>query len=146
MNNELLPQKSWWEKNKKWFFPTLVIITALFILYYQSGSNKHLTNYVQGYNETALYENALEKAQANERVKTVLGTLDPINKLSLVEGEIQYTNNNNSVSYTIKINGENGKGLMDVSADKIEDQWNYTSIKVRIKNPPENKETIVILE
>ena len=38
-----------------------------------------------------------------------------------------------------------GNWSMDISADRINNVWNYKKINIRIKNPPEKKQTIEIL-
>ena len=35
---------------------------------------------------------------------------------------------------------------MDITADKINNAWEYKIINVRIKNPPKNKQTIKIFK
>jgi hypothetical protein len=42
------------------------------------------------------------------------------------------------------IAGVKCKARMDISADRINNKWNYSKIKIRIKNPPEKKQTIEI--
>jgi hypothetical protein len=50
------------------------------------------------------------------------------------------------VNSTIRLKGTKGKAKLDISADRINNERNYTKINVRIKNPPENKQTIEILK
>jgi len=35
---------------------------------------------------------------------------------------------------------------MDITADKINNEWKYKKINIRIKNPPKNKQTIEIIK
>ena len=145
MNNELIKQKSWWNRNWKWFVPVSGILLILAILI-SSGMVRIGADLAKAYSDTELYENALNKAKSNQKVTELLGEIEPIDKLAILEGEIHYTNDNQTVNSTIRIKGANGKARMDIIADRINNEWNYKKINVRIKNPPEKKQTIEIIK
>ncbi|MFH6948216.1 cytochrome c oxidase assembly factor Coa1 family protein [Flavobacterium sp. FlaQc-51] len=86
---------------------------------------------------------AVEKAKTNQRVLKVIGEIEPIDKLAILEGSAIYSNNNNSVNLSIRVNGNKGKGKMDVLAERKGTAWNYKKINIRIKEP---KEEIQILK
>jgi ABC-type branched-subunit amino acid transport system substrate-binding protein len=100
----------------------------------------------KAYADTELYDNALEKVKSDKRITELLGEIEPIDKMAILEGQVKYSNENKTVNSTIRILGDKGKARMDISADRIKNEWNYTKINVRIKNPPELKQTIEILE
>lgn len=87
------------------------------------------------YLQPDLVDNALEKAKENETVKEKLGELQPHNFFRLLEGEVFYKNNNSSVAITVSILGTQGRGKLDIWAQKIAEKWEYDSIAVRIKKP-----------
>jgi hypothetical protein len=99
----------------------------------------------KAYTDTELYENALEKAKSDIRVTEILGEIQPIDKMAILEGQVEYSNKNNTVNSTIRIVGEKGLARMDITADRIKNDWNYTKINIHIKNPPEFKQTLKIL-
>ncbi|WP_299223373.1 cytochrome c oxidase assembly factor Coa1 family protein [uncultured Aquimarina sp.] len=66
--------------------------------------------------------------------------------MAILEGEVRYSDNNKSVDLSIRIKGSKRKASMDISADKINGEWNYKKINIRIKKPIEEKQTIKILE
>ena len=101
---------------------------------------------VQAYSDTELYENALEKVKTDQKVAELLGEIEPIDKLAILEGEVHYTNKNQTVNSSIRLKGTKGKARMDITADKINNEWEYKIINVRIKNPPEKKQTIKIIK
>ena len=144
MNNELIEQKSWWKRNWKWLVPLSGIILISLGIFFSSGMDGIATDLVQAYADTELYDNALEKAKSDERVTELLGEIKPIDQLSNLEGNVEYSNDNKTVNSSIRIIGNKGKGSLDISADRMNNEWNYTKINVRIKNPPENKQTIEI--
>lgn len=138
--NELIREKNWGRRNWKWLVPiTAFLIVAIALLSLTSG----LTNFAQAYAEPALYENALEKARENERVNEVLGNLQPIDKLTLLEGNVVYSEDNSSVDLTFRITGSKGKGKMDISALRNNGIWEYELIRIRIKDP---KEEIIVVD
>ena len=100
----------------------------------------------QAYSDTELYENALEKAKSEQKVIELLGEIEPIDKLAILEGEVHFTNNNQTVNSSIRLKGTKGKARMDITADKINNEWNYIVINIRIKNPPEKKQMIEIIK
>jgi len=145
MNNEIIKEKSWWKRNWKWFLPIASFTLIAVVLFFSSGLGGHMTDFAQAYSDTELYENAIAKAQRNKKVTNLLGELEPIDKLAILEGEVRYSNHNKSVDLSIRVKGSKRKASMDISADKINGEWNYRKINIRIKKPVEEKQTIEII-
>lgn len=145
MNDELRKQKSWWKKNWKWFLPVSMIILIVVAILSSSGVGGIANNYAQAYSDQELYQDALEHVKSNSRVIEVLGEIEPIDKLAILEGEVQYSNNNQRVNSTIRIVGSKGKAKMDILANRVQGKWNYQKILVRVKSPPEKKQNINII-
>nr|WP_315201501.1 cytochrome c oxidase assembly factor Coa1 family protein [uncultured Flavobacterium sp.] len=147
MNNELIVEKNWWNRNWKWFLLTFLFL-LLFGFILSSSIDGNITDIAQAYSDNSLYEKAIEKAKTNKRVLEVLGEIEPIDKLAILEGNAVYSNNNNSVALSIRINGTKGKAKMDISAEKNGTAWKYKTINIRIKNPKEEiqitKDTIEV--
>ena len=144
MNNELIEQKSCWKRNWKWLVPVsgiVLISVGIFISSFMSGIT---TDFAQAYPDTALYENALLKVNKDPKIKELLGEIGPLGNIAIFEGQTEYSNNNKSVNSTVRIIGKKGKAKMDIIADRINEEWKYSKINVRIKNPPEKKQTIEI--
>lgn len=144
-NNELYIPNNWWKRNWKWFTPIIVIILIIPMLLFSSGFGEHISDFARVYSDKDLYEKAIEKAQSNPKVIELLGPLEPIDKLSILEGEVQYTNDNKSVDLSIRVSGSKRKASMDITADKINGIWNYRKINIRIKKPVEDKQTIEVI-
>tara|TARA_Y100001934_G_C11956515_1_gene587424 strand:+ start:205 stop:651 length:447 start_codon:yes stop_codon:yes gene_type:complete len=144
MNNELIEQKNWWKRNWKWFVPVCGIILISITVFLSSGMGGITTDFAQAYADTELYENALIKVNADEKVNELLGEIEPLGKMAILEGQTEYSNDNQKVNSTVRIIGTKGKARMDITADRINGKWNYSKINVRIKNPPEKKQTIEI--
>ncbi|UQD57509.1 cytochrome c oxidase assembly factor Coa1 family protein [Flavobacterium sp. K5-23] len=138
MNNEQIKEKSWWKRNWKWLLPTLFFIFILGLgLMTITGNGKNINDLTQAYSDNSLFENAFEKAKTNQRVIAILGVIEPIDKLAILEGNTKYSNNNNSVDLTVRIIGNKGKGKLDVSAVRNGATWEYRKINVRIKQTQE---------
>jgi len=146
MNNELIEQKSWWKRNWKWFVSVCGILLIIISVFISSGMGRIGADLAQAYSDTELYENALEKVKSDQKVNELLGEIEPIDKFAILEGAVHFTNENQTVNSTIRLKGAKGNAKLDISADRINNEWNYTKINVRIKNPPENKQTIEILK
>ena len=102
------------------------------------------TNLAQAYADVELYDNAVKIAQSDARVKELLGEIQPIDKLAIIEGQVEYSDGNKTVNTTIRVIGTKGKANLDISANRINDVWVYKIIKIRIKTPPQKKQTIKI--
>lgn len=65
--------------------------------------------------------------------------------MTILNGSVNYSEDNNLVNSTIKITCQKGKAMLDISANRNNETWDYKIITVRIKSPLEKKETIEIL-
>ena len=146
MSNELINEKGWFKRNWKW----IILVFLLFWLYIffisSSGLGGLLGDYGKAYADSTLYTVPLQKVQSNSRVREILGEIEPMGKMSILNGAIHYSEDNKSVKSTIKKFGENGKAILDISAEWINGFWVYSKINVRIKNQPEIREVIPILK
>jgi len=143
INNDFIVEKSWWNRNWKWFVPTslfLFVVLIGFIL--SSNIDGNLTDIAQAYSDNSLYEKTIEKAKTNKRVLEVLGEIEPIDQFAIMEGNAIYSNNNNTVELCIRVKGNKGTGKMDILAEKNGTIWNYKKINIRIKEPKEVIEII----
>jgi len=132
MDNELLRQKSWWQRNFKWLVPVALIAAVVAVVFSFTGS---MGDFAQAYADMPLYEKAHNKAASDNRVAEKLGTLKPIDKMTVAEGAVNYSEDGNAMNGTITLKGSKGKGKMDINAIKVNGAWQYNSIKVRLKNP-----------
>ena len=142
MDNDLVEQKNWFKRNLKWFVPATVLFIFVLGFFLTSNSRGDLTDVVYAYNDPALYEKAIKKSNSNKRVLQTLGTIQPIDKLAILEGNAVYSNDKNLVKLSIRIKGYKGNGKLDIIAKKLEAEWIYKKIIVRTK---ESKEEIVIV-
>ncbi len=144
MSNKTIHHKSWWSIHWKWIVPVTGLLLVVIITFFSSGMSKVGVDLAQAYADTELYDAALEKVNSHPKATDLLGELEPMDKLAILEGEVQYSNNNLRVNSTVKITGSKGSARMDITADKINEVWVYSKIKLRIKTPPEKKQSLDI--
>lgn len=143
MDNQITEHKNWLQRNIKWFAPLVVVVLLLGSALFSSVSDAQLGGYANALADDALFQNAVSKAQENAEVTKVLGTLEPVDQLAIIESTVDYSNNNNHVNLSVRVKGDKSKGRMDVVATKANNAWHYNAIKIRIKDP---KQEIVVLQ
>ena len=136
-----MSKKPWLHRNWKWLTPVLILFSGLTVIISLAGNE--ISGVVSMFSDSEIYENALKIAKGNEEVQQTLGDLQPIDLMAIAEGTIRYSNNNNTVDISVRVKGLKGKGKLDISANKVQNEWVYTRIQIRIKRP---KQTIKILE
>lgn len=147
--NELIEHKSWFQRNCKWLVPFLLILVLFFGLLSTSKLGENIVGIAKVYSESEVCDGALEIAKNDEKVIAVLGELQPLGKLAILEGAHKYSDDYNTLNITFDITGakheRNVRSKMDVIAQRNDDAWRYTSIRIRIKKPEDLKQTIEIL-
>jgi hypothetical protein len=143
MNYEIVREKSWFKRNWQWFIPLVAVCALGIILISSLASAGNAGDYATAMSDEKLYQNAIDKANENTEVKTILGKLEDVNNMAIIESTVEYSNNKQSVDLTVRVRGDKGKAKMDVKADKKGNEWNYSLIKLRIKDP---KQEIVVLQ
>lgn len=145
MNNELIQQKSWWKNNWKWLIPAVGILLISIVLFLSSGLGAITADFTKAYTDTQLYEKALGKVKSDKRVIEILGEIEPIDNFAIMEGSVKYSDDNKTVNSSIRITGAKGKAKMDITANLINNNWDYEKINLRIREPIEKKQTIEII-
>lgn len=141
----MIQQRNWFQQHWKWLVPTVFAVLMLFV-FFSSGMNKVTSDLTLAYSDTELFNNALEKVKTNEAAVSIIGELEPIDKLAVLEGQVNYSENNTVVKSSIRIAGSKGKARLDILANKVNMEWVYKSIVVRIKQSKQLQQTIVILK
>ncbi len=140
--SETIGKKTWWIRNWKWIIPISFLTICITFFFLMTGNAT--VRYGSVYLQPKLVNEAYQMASENETVTQKLGELSPYNFLRLIEGDVMYSNNNNTVDVTINLLGTKNKGKLDIVAHRNGEHWEYQKIVVRIKKP--EKETIPILE
>ena len=123
----------WWSRNWKWFVPTGCCLTPLvlggalaaFIILVVFGALK----------QTDVYQTALARAKADQRVTTALGT--PIEEGWYLSGNTQMSGSSGEADLTIPISGPKGKGTIYAVATKSAGEWTYSKLVVKIDSSGE---------
>lgn len=112
-------------------------------LYHFPVLNNEAPQFIKAYSDTKVFEKAIAIANANSKSKSTFGTIEAIDKLTILEGNIVYSNNDTSIASTIRIKGNHNRGKMDFTANKKGNEWFFQKITVRCKNP---KTVISVIE
>ena len=123
----------WWSRNWKWFVPTGCCLTPLvlggalaaFIVLVIFGAMK----------QTDVYQTALARAKADQRVTNALGT--PIEEGWLLSGNTEVSGSSGKADLTIPISGPKGKGTIYAVATKSAGEWTYSKLVVKIDSTGE---------
>lgn len=137
--------KSFWKRNRIWIILSILIISIAVFFIFNASKNKGFTDIVNAYSDTDLYNNAFEISKGNDKVIEVLGEIKPIEKSAILEGTVSYSKKLDTVNSSVRIIGSKARGRLDIFAVKINNNWKYNSLKIRIKKPLDKKQTIEIL-
>ncbi|WP_350286476.1 cytochrome c oxidase assembly factor Coa1 family protein [uncultured Croceitalea sp.] len=137
MNNELVPQPSWWKRNWKWVVPlggclTVIVFAIVLFTSIYFGVTKIME-------DSKPYVHAFELINNDEQLIELLGS--PIAKDGAVQGNIDWINGNKSAQMSIPISGPKGSGTLFINATGKGETWNYHEIRVEI-----NEQEINLLE
>ncbi|WP_369998649.1 cytochrome c oxidase assembly factor Coa1 family protein [Winogradskyella sp.] len=131
-------QKSWFARNWGWVLGggclTIIIIVVISIggLVYKV---------VDSVKESEPYTHALVEAMENDRVIYFLG--EPIETNGMGNTNFSYKNGTSTANLTIPIKGPKDEGSIIVNAEKINDEWAYRELYVKIDG---ETETIDLLD
>ena len=130
MNNELVPQPSWWKRNWKWAVPVGGCLTMIVLLIVFVGSILYgVTTMFEG---SEPYDYAMEKINRDEQLIELLGS--PIVKDGMVQGSLNYINGNGKANMKIPISGPKEKGMLYIDATCTGDEWTYHEIRVEVRD------------
>ena len=132
-------------RSLKWIIPIIVVLAIVFYLFSSSEMGKVATDLTQAYADQELYKNAIEKANSDQRVLNEIGEIQPIDKMTILNGEVNFSNDNQIVNSTIKVEGSKGNGKLDLTAERENESWRYEKINIRIKDSEKKKKTIEIM-
>jgi len=125
-------QKSWFSRNWGWVLGggclTLIIVVAIII----GGLIYKVTDTVR---ESEPYTHAYAEAIKNEKVIEFLG--EPIETNGIGNTNYRYSNGTTTASLTIPIKGPKDEGNIVVDAEKINDEWAYYILHVKIDGETE---------
>ncbi|WP_202700601.1 cytochrome c oxidase assembly factor Coa1 family protein [Flavobacterium sp. UGB4466] len=143
MENDWIEKENWFKRNWKWFLPSIFLCLFLIGFLAASTSPEGITDIAKAYSDELLFEKAIEKANKNPSILENIGTIEPIDKLAILEGNVRYSNHHNTVNLSVRVNGAKRKGKLNISAFKKGTVWAYQKITVRAKNP---ETEIIVLE
>ncbi len=125
-------QKSWFARNWGWVLGggclSLIIVVVLAV----GGLIYKVSDAVT---ESEPYTHALAKTIENEKVISFLG--EPIETNGIGNTSYSYKNGSSTAQLTIPIKGPKDEGSIIVNAEKINDEWAYNLLYVKIDGETE---------
>ena len=127
--NELedVKQKSWFARNWGWLLGGGCLTLIIIVIAIGVGAFYKITDSIK---ESEPYTYAFTKAIENEQVISFLG--EPIESNGLGSSKYSYKNGSSTANLTIPIKGPKDEGTITVEAEKINDEWTYSTIYVKI--------------
>lgn len=143
--NEHLPYRNWFQRNKIWIIFIVILVVVLFYILpkdFKVGAMHMLI----AYSDTEIVDSAISITNKNKRIKEILGDIQPMTKMTMLEGYVTYSKNIDSVFMALTIKGSKGKGKgkLDIYAFKKNNKWEFERLLVRLKEPKFRKESIPI--
>ena len=143
-------KRPWYKLKRTWIILFFLVFIGLFVSTLPPELSRNISYLTKAYSEPEICEGALSIAKTDPTVLKLLGNLEPLGSLDMLNGSVGYSQSGDSVRITIDVKGdkyiENIRSKMDILAEKINDKWEYISINIRIKKPEELKQTIPILK
>jgi len=120
---------------KKWLVISLGIVAVLLILAFSTTNlGTHISNFTEIYADEALHKDALDIANNDPKVTDYFGRISVKDNLSLLNGDVQYSEDHSKVELTFKVKGSKENGVMDIKAMRNAEVWEYQSIILRSKD------------
>lgn len=130
MNNELVPQPSWWKRNWKWAVPVGGCFTLILLVIALFGSIFYgVTTLLE---KSQPYEYAFEKINQDDEIIAILGS--PIEQDGMMQGSLNWNNGDGKADMKIPISGPKGNGVLYINASSKDDNWDYHEIRVDVKD------------
>lgn len=145
MDNNRLVKESWWLRNWKWFTPLVGCAVFALVVFFSIEMHSAVGNLTKAYTDTELYDGALEIVRSSDNVIALAGEIEPIDKLAILEGSVGYSDDNKKVNSSVRVKGSKLIARMDIAATKNNGIWSYTEIKIRVKNPPEKRQVVLVI-
>ena len=120
---------------KKWLVISIGIIAVLLILAFSTTNlGTHISNFTEIYADEGLHKDALDIANNDPKVTDYFGTISLKDNLSLLNGDVQYSEDHNKVELTFKFKGSKANGVIDIKAARNAGEWEYKAIILRNKD------------
>lgn len=123
-----IPQRNWWQRNWKWFVPTLLVVGFALI----AGFILLILTFVMSMMKSIEpYRHSVGDARENAAVTAALG--EPIQEGWLVGGHFEESGGSGTASLSIPLTGPKGEATLYVEASKSGGQWQYQTEAVELK-------------
>lgn len=130
--NALPRQKSWFEKNWKWFVPLLTVGALLLAFAFVAAAYLFASSIIRN---TFPYQFATQHALESSAVAERLGS--PLHVGWFVAGQINYTNSEGTAHLRIPVSGPKGKGTIMLDGKRRAGHWEFDTLEVDVAGSSE---------
>ena len=124
---QMVPQKSWFSRNWKWFLPTIILGPLLLLALFIGG----ILSFVFGMMKSSEpYHYAVATAQNNPEVIRELGA--PVEPGWFTSGNINVSGSSGAAAMAISLNGKLRHGSVLVIAKESDGNWTYQKLEVLV--------------
>lgn len=120
-------RESWFDRNWKWFVPTLAGALLVCVAAFVFGMLSLLGSM---FRSSYPYKVALERANASAEVADRIGK--PLTVGRFISGSLNYRGQEADAAFSIPIAGPKGKGTIVVEAKKRANHWTFQTLEVDI--------------
>ena len=122
-----MDDRSWFQKNKKWFLPTVILGPILFV----GGFMLLIFSFVMGMmTSSGAYKMTMDALRTNEECVSFLG--DSIEVGYFIRGSISTTNNSGNANLYIPLKGNLNEGTAHTVCIKEWGKWRIVDLEVKI--------------
>ena len=132
-SNELIKEKKWWAR-RKWALLAVIVVFALIVVLFIGGL-KTFGNFGKAYADKPVFDNALAMVQNDITANSLIGKALPLDDMAITNGSVTYSDDDNVITATIPVKGSLKKAKLDIVANKVNGKWQYTTVKIRTKDP-----------
>lgn len=123
----LRPNKTWFERNWKWFVPLMVVSAVLLLGLFIGGLFELVTSITTS---SDAYKMAVQRAKDSPQVAEELGR--PLKVGWFTSGNISVSGDSGEADLSIPISGPRGTGHIVVDAKKENGKWTFHTLAVDV--------------
>ena len=99
-------KRPWYKLKRTWIILFFLVFMGLFISTLPPELSRNISYLTKAYSEPEICEGALSIAKTDPTVLKLLGNLEPLGSLDMLNGSVGYSQSGDSVGITIDVRGD----------------------------------------
>jgi hypothetical protein len=96
---------NWFRRNSIWFIPLAAIFLMASYMLFSTPLAGNIADITRAYSDAGVVDRALERSKQNKKWTALMGELQPIGKMAILEGSVHYSRAYDSLDITVRICG-----------------------------------------